>query len=108
MLQELNAICVNEVPPPNNFVLVSKDKAIHKGNYLEYGYYSEAKYSGVKAFYRNNLAQRGWNLTDQNGDGSSDSKIEFRKGFYEITLYYWKVNDGVNYKLRCERLATAK
>ncbi len=106
-LRDLNAVCVGEVPLPDGFALVNKEKAIHIGTYLTYGYYSDADYPKVKDFYVTNLTQRGWKLTDQNDGGWGQIRVEFRKGSYEVTINHWRMHDRVNYKVRCEKLSAS-
>ncbi|HKO42307.1 MAG TPA: hypothetical protein VJU84_03395 [Pyrinomonadaceae bacterium] len=104
-LQELHRLCTEEIPRPNDFVPVSKDKDPHGERYLGYGYHSSADYKIVKEFYVDQLTKLGWQLVKQKDGGWGPREVEFRKDDHLVKIYDMGQGEGINYSLHCEKLA---
>lgn len=106
-LQELNRLCVEEVPRPNGFVLVNKYRDLHGEKFLGYGYHSDADYQFVKSFYLEYFSRHGWQLTNVKDSGWGQPQIEFRKDNHLVRIYDLGQGEGINYSLHCEKLTGA-
>ena len=104
VFQELNRLCTEELPLPDGFNLVTKDRSIHTGPFLEYGYYSEADYQKVKSFYLDYFTRNGWRVADQKDDGWGPKHLEVRRGSHKVKIYHGGMGKEVNYKVHCGKL----
>lgn len=104
VLQELNRLCTKEIPLPDGFHLVVKSRSINTGPFLSYGYYSEADYQRVKAFYIDYFTRNGWRITNQKDEGWGSDLIEFSKDSHKVEFYHGGMDKEVNYSLVCWKL----
>lgn len=103
-LQEIHRLCTQEIPRPNDFVLMTQRKDGNGERFLSYGYRSSFSYHDVKRFYGEYFSQSGWNLSDQKDRGWGDPYIEFSRGEYKVKIYYFGARGDVNYAFHCAKL----
>ena len=103
-LQELNWLCMENIPKPTDFELLNKHRDFHEETFVGYGYRSKLDYQSVKRFYLDYFAQNGWVLTEDKTDGWGDPKIEFHKDSYRVTIYDMGAGEGKNYSIVCGKL----
>ena len=100
--QELDRVCL-DIPKPEAFQLISKSKSFNERIYLTYAYYSPDAFEKMKPFYIDYFEKNGW---EDWGDtvGLTTNGIKFRKGDFEVSVYYSTRDEGVNYLFGCEKL----
>jgi hypothetical protein len=106
VLQDIERLCVKEIPLPEGFRLVSRTGNDKKKNpYLSYKYYSVADYRGIKPLYEKYFAQNGWRVTEnREGGWGPPCHAVFRKDSYKVAIQYGGMGDEVNYAFSCQKV----
>lgn len=103
-LQELDRLCIKEIPLPDGFVLKQMSRDFHDQKYLSYGYQSDTDYRTVKNFYLNYFRAHGWQLSEEKDGGWGPSRIEVRNDRYRVTVYDKERKNGGLYDIVCAKL----
>ena len=103
-LQELDRICTQEIPRPDQSEPLRKYKSLRDEKFLGYGYRSTLSYDQLRDFYLQRLPNMGWQLSGQK-EGWGPSETAFRRNGFELKISEAPPGGPITYYLHCERIS---
>ena len=104
VLQEIDRLCIQEIPIFEGFRLVRKESWQSRNPFLSYSYSSTADFQPVRTFYKDYFSRKGWQLRhDQVGGWGPAWHATWRNQNHSVSITY-QPEDESNYGMFCQKL----